>query len=182
MEIMKDSYSLINFEVLDRIMSEKGLTYASLERAAGIANGSIGKWKEHPPRVGNFEKVADVLGCTLEELVIRGSGRRYMVEDQKRAKSKLPEEDKREWLRSIGAVEFETPVKYTYGFQGYAGCFNLSEEYVRDTPLKELKKKYEESRAYAKAMLSNERPKDTFCPHDLRNAGCSQENPLFPEA
>ena len=87
--------------------------------------------------------------------------------------------EKQNWLKSIGAVEFIEPVKYTYGFNNYNGCFNLSEEYVNNTPLGKLKKDYEESRKYVKAMLSNGKQKDTFVPHDLANAEGWKDSPSF---
>lgn len=47
----------------------KGITFASLERACGLGNGTIGKWRKSRPRYDNIKKVADYLGCTIDELV-----------------------------------------------------------------------------------------------------------------
>lgn len=63
----------------------------------------------------------------------------------------LPEE-KKDWLRSIGAREFQEPIKYIYTFPGYNGTFNLAEEYVRETPLEDLKKQYIKNEAYVKEI------------------------------
>ena len=49
------------------------------------------------------------------------------------------DEEKKAWLKSIGAAEFPEPVKYIYTFPEYRGAFNLSERYLEETPLEELK-------------------------------------------
>ena len=56
--------------------------------------------------------------------------------------------DKAEWLKAIGAKEFPEPVKYAYTFPGYSGAFNLSERYVEESDLKELKAQYEKNKAH----------------------------------
>ena len=43
------------------------------------------------------------------------------------------------WLESIGAKEYPEPVKYAYTFPGYNGAFNLSEKYINENSLEELK-------------------------------------------
>lgn len=62
--------------------------------------------------------------------------------------------DKVEWLKNIGAKEFPEPIKYVYTFPGYNGAFNLSERYVEETNLEELKAQYEKNKAYVLNMVS----------------------------
>jgi len=52
------------------------------------------------------------------------------------------DEEKRAWLKSIGAGEFPKPAKYFYTFPGCNVVFNLSERYINETPLEELKARY----------------------------------------
>lgn len=59
------------------------------------------------------------------------------------------EKEKAEWLKSIGAKEFPEPIKYVYTFPGYNGAFNLSERYVEETELEELKAQYEKNKPNA---------------------------------
>ena len=61
--------------------------------------------------------------------------------------------DKAEWLKAIGAKEFPEPVKYAYTFPGYSGAFNLSERYVEESDLKELKAQYEKNKAHALEVI-----------------------------
>ena len=51
---------------------EKRTTVAGLERAIGLSNGTIAKWQTSSPRVDNLKKVADFLGCTVDELLAEG--------------------------------------------------------------------------------------------------------------
>ena len=45
-----------------------GISIAELEKRAEIANGTIGGWKNGRPYAETLRKVADVLGCTVNEL------------------------------------------------------------------------------------------------------------------
>ncbi len=61
---------MVDFEVLERMIKERGLTIASLERAANIGNGVIRVWKErNGPNVVSLQKVAKVLGCSVDSLL-----------------------------------------------------------------------------------------------------------------
>lgn len=57
------------YEVVSRLIREKGLTIAEVERMAGLGNGIISKWKTLKPKIGNLEKVASVLGISVTEIV-----------------------------------------------------------------------------------------------------------------
>lgn len=63
------------------------------------------------------------------------------------------EKEKAEWLKSIGAKEFPEPIKYVYTFPGYGGAFNLSERYIEETDLEELKTQYEKNKVYVLNMV-----------------------------
>ena len=63
------------------------------------------------------------------------------------------DKEKQEWLKSIGAGEFPEPVKYIYTFPGYKGAFNLSERYLEETPLEELKAQYQKNKAHAEEVV-----------------------------
>ena len=71
--------------------------------------------------------------------------------------------DKAEWLKAIGAKEFPEPVKYAYTFPGYSGAFNLSERYVEESDLKELKAQYEKNKAHALEVIKAKKELDTHC-------------------
>jgi hypothetical protein len=48
-------------------------------------------------------------------------------------------EEKRQWMKEVGMKEFDKPIKY------YIGVNHLySVEYIKNTPLEELKEKYDE--------------------------------------
>lgn len=72
------------------------------------------------------------------------------------------EDGKKEWLLQIGAKEFPEPIKYTYTFPGYSGNFNLSERYVENTPLKDMKAQYEENKEYVNQVLEAKKSQDIF--------------------
>lgn len=71
-------------------------------------------------------------------------------------------DEKKEWLKSIGAGEFPEPIKYIYTFPNYSGAFNLSERYVNETPLEELKAQYERNKAHAKEIIKARKSQDGF--------------------
>ena len=58
--------------IVDRI-KEKGqlsnMTIASIERAAGISNGTLAKRNESSPTVDKLSKVANILNVSLEYLI-----------------------------------------------------------------------------------------------------------------
>lgn len=46
-----------------------GLTIDAVERAAGLSNGTIGKWRTCIPRADRLLKVARVLNCDINDLM-----------------------------------------------------------------------------------------------------------------
>lgn len=65
--------------------------------------------------------------------------------------------EKRAWLVEIGAKEFPEPIKYIYKFPEDDGAFNLSERYIEETPLEELKAQYEKNRAHVQEVIKEKR-------------------------
>lgn len=45
------------------------LPISEIEKRAGIANGTIGGWRTGKPFAETLQKVARVLGCTIEDLL-----------------------------------------------------------------------------------------------------------------
>lgn len=66
------------------------------------------------------------------------------------------EKEKELWLESIGAKAFPEPIRYTYMFPGYHGAFNLSERYINETPLDELKETYKQNERHALSAIQAE--------------------------
>jgi transcriptional regulator with XRE-family HTH domain len=54
-----------------QLANDKGMNIAQLEKKAGIANGTIGKWKNenNKPLVDTVVKVARALGVTVNRLI-----------------------------------------------------------------------------------------------------------------
>lgn len=80
----------------------------------------------------------------------------------RRKETDMPQE-KKLWLESIGAKKFPSPVSYTYTFPGYNGAFHLSEEYVRKTPIKELKDQYTRNEEHVKLCLNGKKKGERTC-------------------
>lgn len=64
---------MIDLNNLKQIAKEKRYTIASLERACGLSSGAIKRWAVISPGIDKIEKVADVLGCSIDELCGRSS-------------------------------------------------------------------------------------------------------------
>lgn len=57
------------YEVIAQMAKERGISVKALEEAAGLGNGSIGKWRTLKPNIGNLEKVADCLGVSVVDII-----------------------------------------------------------------------------------------------------------------
>ena len=58
--------------LLDNIKAEcveQNTSVAKLEDALGFGRGTIYKWDISSPSIANLKKVADFLGCTVDELI-----------------------------------------------------------------------------------------------------------------
>lgn len=62
---------MVNIEEIRRRAAEIGLTLASLERKADLGNGVIGNWGTASPRLDTLQKVAAVLECNIDDLIIK---------------------------------------------------------------------------------------------------------------
>lgn len=71
-------------------------------------------------------------------------------------------EEKKKWLRSIGAAEFPEPIKYIYKFPEDNGAFNLSERYIEEHTLEELKAQYEKNKEYVQEVIRSRKSQDIF--------------------
>ena len=56
------------YDSVKKICDEKGMTISSVEKAAGIGNGTIAGWKNSSPRMDILIKVANVLEVSIEDL------------------------------------------------------------------------------------------------------------------
>lgn len=46
-----------------------GISVYQLEKDCDLGNGTIGKWRGVSPTVNKLKRVADYLGCTVDELL-----------------------------------------------------------------------------------------------------------------
>lgn len=51
------------------LAEKKSMSIGALEKAAGLSNGSICKWRKCSPTIEKLIVVANVLGVTVDELV-----------------------------------------------------------------------------------------------------------------
>lgn len=57
------------FNRISKLSQEKGLSISALEKAVGLGNGIIGKWKKQSPSCDNLKLVADYLNVSIDYLV-----------------------------------------------------------------------------------------------------------------
>lgn len=59
------------YENVKRLCSERNITIMELEKACGIANGTVGKWalRNSSPRVETLLRVASYFNVSMDELV-----------------------------------------------------------------------------------------------------------------
>ncbi len=59
------------YEKVKKLAEAKGFSIASLEKAAGLANGTIGKWRESSKGVtfNSIKAIANALNVSIEELL-----------------------------------------------------------------------------------------------------------------
>jgi transcriptional regulator with XRE-family HTH domain len=59
-------------DIIDRlreIATSQGLTFANIEQAVSLGNGTIGKWRKQSPSVNNLSLVANYLNVSMDYLV-----------------------------------------------------------------------------------------------------------------
>lgn len=57
------------YETVKKLADEKGLSIMEIEQAAGIGNGTIGKWRSAIPRLDSLQAVARVLEVKVSALL-----------------------------------------------------------------------------------------------------------------
>jgi len=67
------------------------------------------------------------------------------------------EQEKIEWLKSIRAAKLPEPVVYIYTIPGYDEIYMLSERYIRETHVEDLKAQYKKN---GLALRERNKPKD----------------------
>lgn len=59
---------MIDLSILKSIAKQKRYTISELERVCSFSQGAIKRWNRIVPGLDKVEKVADVLGCSIDEL------------------------------------------------------------------------------------------------------------------
>ena len=57
------------YKNIKSLCEKKNMSICALEKKAGLANGTIGKWKESSPTIDNVQSVAKVLGVKISKLI-----------------------------------------------------------------------------------------------------------------
>lgn len=57
------------YENIKKECGRKKMSVLSLEKRLGFSRSSICKWDTNTPGIDKVKKVADVLGCTVDELL-----------------------------------------------------------------------------------------------------------------
>ena len=57
------------FDRISKRAKEKGMSINQLEEKARLSRGSTYKWSSVSPSVKNLKQVADVLGCSVNDLI-----------------------------------------------------------------------------------------------------------------
>lgn len=57
------------FDKIKVLAKEKGVSIYRLEKEAGLSKSSIGKWNDNIPSVDKIQKVAKLLGVTVDSLL-----------------------------------------------------------------------------------------------------------------
>ena len=67
-DLSKGGDSMI-YENVKQLCDEKNMTIMALEKAAGLANGTVGRWRNSIPTAVSLQKVASVLEVSMESLM-----------------------------------------------------------------------------------------------------------------
>lgn len=60
------------YQRVKELAKARGMSIKAVEKAAGLSNGTIGKWQRSKSKTGNLVSVraiADALGVTVDELI-----------------------------------------------------------------------------------------------------------------
>ncbi len=103
------------------------MTFASLERDAGIGRGTIRKWDTNCPSADKLLKVANLLNSSMD----------YLMTGTTPLKSELTPDDVK-WLALIHQLPPEAQIEFRGEIKGYLRRFN-EESVAADEPLKQAK-------------------------------------------
>ncbi len=56
------------YDKIKKICEEKGISVGSVEKQAGLGNGTISKWNKSNPTIDNLQAVANVLKVNVNKL------------------------------------------------------------------------------------------------------------------
>ena len=56
-------------EKIKELAKAQRLSIRQIEIAAGLSNGAIARWSEKSPSIDKVYRVANVLGCTVDDLI-----------------------------------------------------------------------------------------------------------------
>lgn len=99
--------------MVDRICElahKKGLSIAALEKAVGLSNGIIGKWRRQSPSCDKLKLIADYLNTTIDYL-LTGIGNE-LEQNESEMLEIFREFDDREQVKIIGRMEEWLEVKH----------------------------------------------------------------------
>lgn len=74
MEVIHTIYKRIK-----EIYKKNGLSIRSVERKAGLGNGTIAGWSKCSPTIEKIKAVAEALDCTVDELITEQDTKREVV-------------------------------------------------------------------------------------------------------
>jgi transcriptional regulator with XRE-family HTH domain len=57
------------YGTIKEIAAHKGLTIKELEKRAGVANGTVGSWRQSSPTVSSLEKISSALNVNITRLL-----------------------------------------------------------------------------------------------------------------
>lgn len=69
-------------ERIVELCQKKGVSQSEMERAVGIAKGSVTKWKTQVPRSSTIEKVADYFGVSVNYIMKGENEEGYYLNDE----------------------------------------------------------------------------------------------------
>lgn len=106
------------YGIVQRMCADRGITIMALEEKAGLAKGSITKWRTHDPSISSLRKISDTLGVDIID---------FFVEKKAPEKTLTKEDLPKKILQGIALA--------------YQGSFLLSDvERIMADVLKETKK------------------------------------------
>lgn len=54
---------------IQQLCKKRGISIYALEKAVGLGNGTIGKWKKTSPRIDSLHRVANYFDVTVDALL-----------------------------------------------------------------------------------------------------------------